>query len=145
MLKDLQNGSYFIIPLQMLKVHHVDRWMGWVNSKCTQDSQKFTPNCFLYQIMPQKKKKKKINFCLSAKIKTHTLSQAAPPVWPHQHTKHVKTSRIDLCWDHFNFSLQAKTHIWPQKQQFGYVGFQEKLNTPPLKPTKTEPSFRYLN
>ena len=32
-----------------------------------------------------------------------------------------------------------------QKQQIGYVGFQKKFDTPPLKPTKTEPSFRKLN
>ena len=43
---------------------------------------------------------------------------------------------MDLSWDHFNSSLQAKTH---------YAGFQEKFDTPPLKPTKTEPSFRKLN
>ena len=28
---------------------------------------------------------------------------------------------------------------------FGCAGFQEKFDTPPLKPTKTEPSFRKLN
>ena len=26
-----------------------------------------------------------------------------------------------------------------------YVGFQEKIDTPPLKPTKIKPSFRKLN
>ena len=48
---------------------------------------------------------------------------------------------MDLSWDHFNSILQTKTHLWPQTQQFGYVGFQEKSNTPSLKPTKSEPSF----
>ena len=45
-----------------------------------------------------------------------------------------------LSWDHFNFILQAKTHLSPQKQQFGYVGFQEKFDSPPLNPSKTEPN-----
>ena len=36
---------------------------------------------------------------------------------------------MDLSWDHFNSSQQAKTHIWSLKQQFGYVGFQEKFDT----------------
>ena len=52
---------------------------------------------------------------------------------------------MDLSCDHFNSSLQTKTHIWPQNSNFGYAGFQEKFDTPPLKPTKTEPSFRKLN
>ena len=45
---------------------------------------------------------------------------------------------MDLSWDHFNSSQQAKTHIWSLKQQFGYVGFQEKFNTlQPATPTET--------
>ena len=70
-------------------------------------------------------------------INTHTHT--------HTHTNQVKTLRMDFSWDHFNSRLQAKTHNCPQKQQLGYVGFQEKFNTPPLKPTKTESSFRKLN
>ena len=55
------------------------------------------------------------------------------------------TSCIDLWWDHFKSSLVSKTHSWPQKQQFGYVGFQETFDIPPVKPTKTESSFRKLD
>ena len=46
-----------------------------------------------------------------------TLSKAPPPVWPHYlhtHTKQVKTLHMDLSWNHFNSSLQAKGYIWPQ-------------------------------
>ena len=32
-----------------------------------------------------------------------------------------------------------------KKQQFSYVGFEEKFDTPPLKPTQPEPSFRKIN
>ena len=32
-----------------------------------------------------------------------------------------------------------------KSSNFGYAGFQEKFDTPPLKPTNTEPSFRKLN
>ena len=32
-----------------------------------------------------------------------------------------------------------------KNSNFGYVGFQEIFNTPSLKPTKTESSFRKLN
>ena len=45
--------------------------------------------------------------------------------------KTSETLPVDLSWDHFNSCLQAKTHIWPQKQQFGYVGFQKKNSTQP--------------
>ena len=42
------------------------------------------------------------------------------------HTNKVKTSCMDLSWDHFNSSLQANTHIWPQKQWFWLVlGFKK--------------------
>ena len=50
---------------------------------------------------------------------------------------------MDLSWDHFNSSLQAKTHIWPQKTIFGCVAWLSRKI--PLKPTKTEPSFRKPN
>ena len=50
---------------------------------------------------------------------------------------------MDLSWDHFNSSLQAKTDIWPQKQIFGYAGFQEEFNTPPLKLTPVAESFTH--
>ena len=49
---------------------------------------------------------------------------------------------MDLSGPTFNSSLQVKTHIWPQKQQFGYFGFQEKFNTFPPKSTEAESSFR---
>ena len=51
-----------------------------------------------------------------------------------------KTLGMGLSWDHFTSSLHTKTHIWPQK--LGYVGFQEKFDTPLLKPAKTEPCFQ---
>ena len=50
---------------------------------------------------------------------------------------------MDLSWDHFNSSLQDTFEL--KNSNFGYAGFQEKFDTPPLKPTKTEPSFRRLN
>ena len=34
---------------------------------------------------------------------------------------------MDLSWDHFNSSLQAKTHIWPQKQSFWLCWFSRKI------------------
>ena len=34
---------------------------------------------------------------------------------------------MDLSWDHFNSSLQAKTHIWPQKQQFWLGWLSRKI------------------
>ena len=55
------------------------------------------------------------------------------------HTKQVKTLHMDLFWDHFNSSLQAKTHIWPQKQQFGYVAFHEKFDTPQSNKSSVSP------
>ena len=49
---------------------------------------------------------------------------------------------MDLSWDHFNFSLQAKTHIWPQKQQFGYVGFQDKIRHNPTLTNQNRVQFQ---
>ena len=49
---------------------------------------------------------------------------------------------MDLSWDHFNSSLQAKTL---KNNNFACADFQEKFDTPPLKPTKSEPSFRKIN
>ena len=49
----------------------------------------------------------------------------------------VKTVRMDLSWDHFNSSLQAKHTFDLKNSNFGYAGFQEKFDTPPLKQTKT--------
>ena len=46
-----------------------------------------------------------------------------------------------LSWDHFNSSLQAK-HTF---EIILAMLASEKNSTPPLKPTKTEPSFRKLN
>ena len=42
-------------------------------------------------------------------------------------------------------STGQNTHLISKTVIFDYVGFQEKFDTPPLKPTKTEPSFRKLN
>ena len=50
---------------------------------------------------------------------------------------------MDLSWDYFHSSLQAKTHFWPQKQQIGYVGFQEKFNAPPTQTNQAQ--FEKLN
>jgi len=44
-----------------------------------------------------------------------------------------------------DFSLDVKTHIWPQKQQFDYAGFQENLTQPHWNEAKHEPNFRQLN
>ena len=41
----------------------------------------------------------------------------------------------------FQFQSTGQTHIDLKNSNFGYAGFQEKFKTPPLKPTKTEPSF----
>ena len=41
-------------------------------------------------------------------------------------------------------STSQNTH-WPQNSNFGCAGFQEKFDTPPLKPTKTETSFTKVN
>lgn len=49
----------------------------------------------------------------------------------HPHTKQVKLYAW-FCHGsyHFRCSLQGKTHISPQKQQFGYVGFIVNLTHP---------------
>ena len=85
---------------------------------------KFRPNCFLHL--------KKIDFGTSAKIKFAN-SVRLHPQSDHivnTHTQQVKTLHMDLSWDHLDFSLDVKTHIWPQKQQFDYAGFQENLTQP---------------
>ena len=43
------------------------------------------------------------------------------------------------------FQSTGQTHIWPQNQQFGSVVFHKIFDTPTVKTTKTEPSFRKLN
>ena len=60
--------------------------------------------------------------------------------WPHHQSTHKisQSLHVGLSWDHFNSSLQGRTHIWPHKQQFGLVIFQKIFNKPPLKLTKTE-------
>ena len=88
---------------------------------------KFVPNYFLYLIRP-----KNSIFSPSAKIKIapsprlhpqsdHIINTHTKPVYRPKHTSDLKNSH------------------------FGYAGFQEKFDTPPLKPAKTEPSFRKLN
>ena len=52
---------------------------------------------------------------------------------------------MDLSWDHFNSNLQAKTHFYLKNSNFGCAGFEEKFDTPPLKPNKSETNFRKLN
>ena len=53
----------------------------------------------------------------SLKKKLYPLQSSTPSLTTSStHTKTTKTLRMDLSWDHFNSSLQVKTHIWPQKQ-----------------------------
>ena len=112
---------------------------GWVMSKCTQGSQKV---CFLYLISA-----KNSIFGPSAKIKICTLSKAPPPAWPHQHThKTSKNFTYGFVLGPLQFPVYRPKHTFDLKSSnFGYAGFQEKFDTPPLKPAKTEPSFRKLN
>ena len=39
-------------------------------------------------------------------------------------------------------SASAEPIFKTESSNFGYAGFQEKFDTPPLKPTNTEPSFQ---
>ena len=90
---------------------------------------------------------KKLIFGTSAKIKFAN-SVRLHPQSDHivnTHTQQVKTLHMDLSWDHLDFSLDVKTHIWPQKQQFDYAGFQENLTQPHWNEAKHEPNFRQLN
>ena len=100
----------------------------------------FAPNCSLYLI--------KSTFSPSAKIKKlHPLHQSDHIT----KTQVNKTLLLDLSscpeimYFNINSSLQAKTHIWPQKQQFWLCWILRKFSMPSLKPTKTKPSFRNLN
>ena len=92
---------------------------GWVMSKCTQDSQKV---CTKLLSLPDKAQK--TQFLVPQLNYKFALSPRLHPQSDHiinTHTKQVKTLRMGLSWDQFNSSLQAKTHIWPQKQSFWLV------------------------
>ena len=52
---------------------------------------------------------------------------------------------MGLSWDHFSSVYRPKHTFDLKSSDFGYAGFQEKFDTPPLKPTNTQPSFRKLN
>ena len=59
--------------------------------------------------------------------------------------KQVKTVLMDLSWEHCNSSLQAKTHICPQKKKHLASLAFNKFDTSPTQTNQTEPSFRKLN
>ena len=109
----------------------------------TQDSQKV---CTKLLSLPDKAKKTQF-LVPQLKYKICTLSKAPPPVWPHhQHThKTSKNFTYGFVLGPLQFqSTGQNTHL-TSKSHFGYAGFQEKFDTPRLKPAKTEPSFRKLN
>ena len=114
---------------------------GWVMSNCPQDSQKV---CTKLLSLPDNAKKLKflvpqLKFGPSPKlhpqsdhiINTHTNQvklhvwicpeTTSIPVYKPKHTSHLKNSNFDC------------------------AGFEEKFDTPLLKPTKTETSYRKLN
>ena len=86
---------------------------GWVMSKCTQDSQKV---CTKLLSLPDKAQK--TQFLVPQLNYKFALSPRLHPQSDHiiNTRTTIKTLRMDLSWDHFNSSLQAKTHIWPQEQ-----------------------------
>ena len=51
-----------------------------------------------------------------------------------------------MCLGTTSIPVYRPKHTFDLKNSnFACAGFQEKFDTPPLKPTKTEPSFRKLN
>ena len=90
-------GQPWITNLRVMRTYR------WVMSNCSQDSQNVCTKLFLYLIMP--------------KNSIFLLPQLSL-VWPlHQHIhKSSKNFTYGLSRDDFNSNLQAKTHIWPQKQ-----------------------------
>ena len=62
------------------------------------------------------------------------------------HTQNKWTLYVWICPGTTSIPVYKPKHTFDLKNSnFGYAGFQEKFDTPPLKPTKTEPSFRKLN
>ena len=99
----------------------------------------FAPNCFLYLIMPI--------FSPSATIKICTLSKAPPSVWPHHQHTH-KTSENLRYWfvlGPFQFQSRGQNIPLTSKSAIWLCWLSRKSWHTPLKPTKTEPSFRKLN
>jgi len=44
---------------------------------------------------------------------------------------------MDLSWDYFKYSLQAKTHCCAQKQELAILAFKKYISHMPLKLTKS--------
>ena len=81
---------------------------------------------------------KKLNFSPSAKMKIYTLSKA-----PLAH-KTSETLHMDLLCNYFKWSLKANSQL-TSKIAIWLCWFPRKILHTPLKPTKTEPSFRKIN
>ena len=59
------------------------------------------------------------------------------------HCQHTHRWKLDWSLDHFNSSLQAKIHSCSQQTAIWLCWISRNIrHAPPLKPTKTKPSFR---
>ena len=68
----------------------------------------------------------------------NSLTQALTTLSDHIINTHTKQAKPLICPG--TTSIPVYRNL--KNTNFGYVGIQGKFNTPPLKPTKTEPSFR---
>ena len=65
------------------------------------------------------------------------------PLPDHIVNTHTNRWKLDWSLDHFNSSLQAKIHSCSQQAAIWLCWLSRKIrHAPPLKPTKTKPSFR---
>ena len=125
-LKFVCGASNYINWRLRTSLNHKSLWMDeWVKSSIHKLHKMLAPNWFLYLKVPQLKSK----FAPSRKLHPHSDHII------NTHTKQVKTLCMDLSWDHFNSSLQAKTHIWPQI--LAVLAFKKNLTSP----TKTNPKL----
>ena len=71
---------------------------------------------------------------------------APPPILTTSSTHTQNKLYVWVCPGTTSVPVYRPKHTFDLKSShFGYAGFQEKFDTPPLKPTNTEPSFRKLN
>ena len=104
-----------------------------MKSKCTQESQT--------ALSPDKAKKtQSLVHQLKYKFEPSPRLHSEADHIINAHTKQMKCLGMDS-----TIPIPSTGQNDLKISTLGYVGFQDKFDTPPLKPTKTEPSFRKVN